>query len=62
LVSTFVSIASTLANANTARSQAAETKRQAATMSGASARPEPQSADEEYWARIKAAGSGGYGT
>jgi hypothetical protein len=38
-----------------------ETKRWATTVSGASNRPQTMTAEEAAWARIKAAGSGGYG-
>jgi hypothetical protein len=60
LAKTFVNVASVLAAAETARSQTASMRREAQTMSGASARPGTQSDDEQAWARIKAAGSGGY--
>ena len=58
----FVSVASVLAAADTARAQAAESKRAAQTMSGAGARPASQNDDEAQWARIRAAGSQGYGS
>ena len=46
---------------NDAAEAARLAKQQAQTMSGQSARPATQSADEEYWARVRAADSGGYG-
>jgi hypothetical protein len=57
---TFVSVAATMRAAEGARSQMAEAKRQAQTMSGGSSRPATQTADEEYWAAVRSAGSGGY--
>jgi hypothetical protein len=58
----FVSVASVLAQAHTAQEQQAATRREAQTMGGASSRPATQTADEEYWDRIRAAGTGGYGS
>lgn len=46
---------------NDAAEAARLAKQQAQTMSGQSARPATQSPDEEYWARVRAAASGGYG-
>jgi len=50
--------------AGQAASDAAEAarlaKEQAQTMSGASSRPATQTADEQYWAAVRAAASGGY--
>jgi hypothetical protein len=57
---TFVSVASTLKAAETARSQMHEAKREAQTLSGGSNRPATQTPDEQYWEAIRAAGSGGY--
>lgn len=57
---TFVSVDSTLKASETARSQMHEVTRQAATVSGGSNRPATQTADEEYWAGVRDAGSRGY--
>lgn len=48
--------------ANDAATAARLAREQAQTMSGGSSRPATQTADEEYWDRVKAATSGGYGS
>ena len=57
------SLASNQAQFATDATEAARiAKEQAQTMSGASSRPPTMSADQEYWERIRAAASGGYGS
>jgi hypothetical protein len=60
LASTYVTVAATMRAAEGARAQAVESKRWAETLSGGSSRPATQTADEQYWAAVRAADAGGY--
>ena len=59
LGSTFVTVTSTLAAANAAKAQMRESRREAETMSGASARPGTQTANEEIFRGSRARGAAG---